>query len=81
MIYLNSIITAAKITKPYTLAVNVYFHICYFKVSDSKEITQIQNMVILNWLHDSKVIQKVELQLRLQEWAEFIAGTFCLISV
>jgi hypothetical protein len=42
VIYLNSIITVAKITKPYTLAVNVYFHICYFKVSDSKEIGQIQ---------------------------------------
>jgi len=26
-----------------------------------------RNMVILNWLHDSKVIQKVQLQLRSQE--------------
>jgi len=34
----QSIITVAKITKPYTLAVNVYFHMCYFKVYDSKEI-------------------------------------------
>lgn len=36
------IITIAKLNKLYTLAVNVYFHICYFKVSDSKEIIQIQ---------------------------------------
>ncbi len=42
MTSVQSIITVAKITKPYTLAVNVYFHICYFKVSYSKEISQIQ---------------------------------------
>jgi len=63
----QSIITVAKITKLYTSAVNVYFHICYFKVYDSKEIVRFRNMDILNWLHDSKVIHMVELQLRSQE--------------
>jgi len=38
----QSIITVAKITKLCTLAVNVYLHMSYFKVSDSNEISKIQ---------------------------------------
>jgi len=53
----------------------------YFKVSDSNEISQIQkygHSKLASW---SYVIHMVELQLRSQEWVEFIAGTSCLISV
>jgi len=38
----QSIITVAEITKLYTLAVHVYIHMSYFKVSDINEISQIQ---------------------------------------